>query len=61
MLALLNAKYIMNMSTKAVFTALIIITKMLDYMDQGNSPVICRTEQKFAYSPLLVHTNFTLS
>lgn len=37
--------------TKAVFTALIIITKMLDYMDQGNSPVICRTEQKFAYSP----------
>lgn len=51
MLALLNAKYIMNMSTKAVFTALIIITKMLDYMDQGNSPIICRTEQKFAYSP----------
>lgn len=46
-----NACIAKCMSTKAVFTALIIITKMLDYMDQGNSPVICRTEQKFAYSP----------
>lgn len=53
MLALLNTKYIMNISTKAVYTASIIITKMLDYMEQDNFPLICLTEQRSCmYSPL---------